>query len=199
MKPLMPASPDDLFAYLDTLGIAHKTVTHPAVFTVDEGRELRGTIAQSIADHHLEKVFHLAGPAADVRSFLAAADIAVLCSRAEGFSNSLLEYMAAGLPVIATDVGGNREALGSVGLLIEPGDAHELARAMLFLRDSTIRKREGSAALREVQKFDIRHAEERMRTIYWHHLRRALKPGYGVGQIETPGTVSSPAGRVDPL
>src|SRR6202451_1264756 len=44
MKPLMPASPDDLFAYLDTLGIAHKTVSHPAVFTVDEGRELRGTI-----------------------------------------------------------------------------------------------------------------------------------------------------------
>lgn len=41
----MPASPDDLFAYLDTLGIAHKTVTHPAVFTVDDGRELRGTIA----------------------------------------------------------------------------------------------------------------------------------------------------------
>ena len=41
----MPASPDELFAYLDTLGIAHKTVTHPAVFTVDEGRELRGTIA----------------------------------------------------------------------------------------------------------------------------------------------------------
>jgi len=45
MKPLMPALPDDLFAYLDTLGIAHKTVTHPAVFTVDEGRELRGAIA----------------------------------------------------------------------------------------------------------------------------------------------------------
>jgi Ala-tRNA(Pro) deacylase len=45
MKPLMPASPDDLLAYLDTLGIAHKTVTHPAVFTVDEGRELRGAIA----------------------------------------------------------------------------------------------------------------------------------------------------------
>ena len=44
MKPLMPASPDDLFAYLDSLGIAHKTVTHLAVFTVDEGRELRGAI-----------------------------------------------------------------------------------------------------------------------------------------------------------
>jgi Ala-tRNA(Pro) deacylase len=41
----MPATPDDLFAYLDSLGIAHKTVTHPAVFTVDEARELRGAIA----------------------------------------------------------------------------------------------------------------------------------------------------------
>jgi Ala-tRNA(Pro) deacylase len=41
----MPAAPDDLFAYLDSLGIAHKTVSHPAVFTVDEARELRGAIA----------------------------------------------------------------------------------------------------------------------------------------------------------
>jgi Ala-tRNA(Pro) deacylase len=45
MKPLMPAAPDDLFAYLDRLGIAHKTVTHPAVFTVEEARELRGAVA----------------------------------------------------------------------------------------------------------------------------------------------------------
>ena len=38
----MPASPDDLFAYLDSLGIAHQTVTHPAVFTVEEARAARG-------------------------------------------------------------------------------------------------------------------------------------------------------------
>ena len=41
----MPATPDDLFAFLDTLGIAHKTVTHSAVFTVEEARDLRGAIA----------------------------------------------------------------------------------------------------------------------------------------------------------
>jgi Ala-tRNA(Pro) deacylase len=41
----MPATPDELFAYLDTLAIAHKTVTHPAVFTVEEARELRGAVA----------------------------------------------------------------------------------------------------------------------------------------------------------
>jgi Ala-tRNA(Pro) deacylase len=40
----MPASPDELFAYLDRLGIPHKTVTHPPVFTVGEARELRGAV-----------------------------------------------------------------------------------------------------------------------------------------------------------
>ena len=40
----MPATPEELFAYLDSLGIAHQTVTHPAVFTVEEARSLRGKI-----------------------------------------------------------------------------------------------------------------------------------------------------------
>jgi Ala-tRNA(Pro) deacylase len=40
----MPATPDDLFAMLDRLGIAHATVTHPPLFTVEESRALRGTI-----------------------------------------------------------------------------------------------------------------------------------------------------------
>jgi Ala-tRNA(Pro) deacylase len=44
MKPNMVTSPEELFAYLDRLDIAHKTVTHPAVFRVDEARELRGSI-----------------------------------------------------------------------------------------------------------------------------------------------------------
>ena len=41
----MPATPDELFAYLDSLGVAHQTVRHPAVFTVEEARTLRGQIA----------------------------------------------------------------------------------------------------------------------------------------------------------
>jgi Ala-tRNA(Pro) deacylase len=41
----MPATPDDLFAYLDRLGIAHATVTHAAAFTVEQARVLRGQIA----------------------------------------------------------------------------------------------------------------------------------------------------------
>jgi Ala-tRNA(Pro) deacylase len=45
MKPAMPASPDELFAYLDSLGIAHKTVIHPPVFRVEDARALRGEVA----------------------------------------------------------------------------------------------------------------------------------------------------------
>jgi Ala-tRNA(Pro) deacylase len=41
----MPATPDDLFAFLDRLGIAHATVTHPPLFTVGEARAMRGKIA----------------------------------------------------------------------------------------------------------------------------------------------------------
>ena len=40
----MPATPSDLFAFLDRLGIAHVTVTHPALFTVEQSQQLRGTI-----------------------------------------------------------------------------------------------------------------------------------------------------------
>ena len=45
MEGSMPASPDELFAFLDSLGIAHETVTHPPVFTVEEARDLRGAVA----------------------------------------------------------------------------------------------------------------------------------------------------------
>jgi len=40
----MPATPDDLFAFLDSLGIAHKTVSHPAAFTVEDAQALRGAV-----------------------------------------------------------------------------------------------------------------------------------------------------------
>src|SRR5215471_21019971 len=44
IKSPMPATPADLFTFLDRLGIAHSTVTHPALFTVEQSQALRGTI-----------------------------------------------------------------------------------------------------------------------------------------------------------
>lgn len=59
-------------------------------------------------------------------------DIGVLCSDSEGFSNAILEYMLSGCVVVATDVGGNREAIqdGESGCLVPPGDAGALASAL---------------------------------------------------------------------
>jgi len=69
------------------------------------------------------------GHVGDVAGLLAASDVGVLCSRAEGLPNAVLEYMAGGLPVVATDVAGNREALGEASghPLFNPGDADGLA------------------------------------------------------------------------
>lgn len=65
----------------------------------------------------------------DVSGLLAACDIGVLISKREGLPNAILEYMTAGLPVIATDLPGNREALGGdvTGSLCKPSDPYDLA------------------------------------------------------------------------
>ncbi len=74
----------------------------------------------------------LAGARTEPAPLLAAFDIFALASRAEGCSNALAEAMAAGLPVVATRVGGNVEAVedGSSGLLVPAGDTQRLAAAL---------------------------------------------------------------------
>jgi glycosyltransferase involved in cell wall biosynthesis len=74
----------------------------------------------------------------DIAKILPEIDISVLPSLSEGLSNSLLEAMTAGVPVIATRVGGTPEAVedGGTGLLIPPGDLDALIRAMSFLLDN---------------------------------------------------------------
>ncbi len=80
----------------------------------------------------LERVRFL-GPLDDIPAFLSQLDVAVLPSRAEGFSNALLEYMAAGRPIVATAVGGNSELIEHErnGILVPKPDARELAEAIL--------------------------------------------------------------------
>jgi len=72
------------------------------------------------------------GPRQDVPALLASSDVFVLPSLFEGLPPSVLEAMAAGVPVIATDVDGTREAIrdGVTGLLVRPADANALARAL---------------------------------------------------------------------
>lgn len=92
--------------------------------------------------------FHFAGGVTDLHEYLSAADIFVLPSRSEGFSNALIEAMAASLPIVATNVGGNPEAVqdGVNGFLV-PSEAPEaLSEAILrILSDPPLAKTMGAA------------------------------------------------------
>jgi glycosyltransferase involved in cell wall biosynthesis len=92
-------------------------------------------LEQLVHDLGLSNHFHFAGGIADLRPYLARADIFVLPSRSEGFSNSIVEAMAASLPVVATDVGGNAEAVmdGVTGFIVPPEDPTALATAIVHL------------------------------------------------------------------
>mgnify|MGYP000622031839 CR=1 FL=1 len=70
-----------------------------------------------------------------VADLLTLADIGLLCSHEEGFSNAVLEGMAAGLPMVVTDVGGNKEAVlhGKTGYVVPARDSKALANALLAL------------------------------------------------------------------
>src|SRR5439155_17641773 len=96
----------------------------------------------------------LLGHRDDVAERLAAADIFVLPSRSEAFPNALLEAMAAGLPVVASAVGGILEIVehGRTGLLVPPGDASALAdRLMRVMADPALGRRLGDRARAEVE------------------------------------------------
>jgi glycosyltransferase involved in cell wall biosynthesis len=84
---------------------------------------------------NLSDRFHFAGGITNLREHLSAADIFVLPSRSEGFSNAIVEAMAASLPVVATDVGGNAEAVhdGVNGFIVPSEDPAALAAAIFRL------------------------------------------------------------------
>ena len=75
------------------------------------------------------------GSRSDVPDLLMASDIGILCSHEEGFSNAVLEGMAAGLPMVVTDVGGNAEAVlnGKTGFVVAARHPEGFAQAMLKL------------------------------------------------------------------
>jgi glycosyltransferase involved in cell wall biosynthesis len=91
------------------------------------------------------------GERSDVPRLLAAADFGLLTSHEEGFSNVVLEGMAASLPMIVTDVGGNSEAVldGETGIVVPPHDPKAIGGAVLRLaHDCNRRKSLGDAGRR---------------------------------------------------
>ena len=104
---------------------------------VGDGEE-RKNFERQVAELGLERNFLFLGRRDDVPAVLACCDIAVLPSKAEGLPNAVLEYLAVGLPTVASRVGGNAEIVedGKTGLLVPPEDSSALGEALLrLLRD----------------------------------------------------------------
>ena len=110
------------------------------------------------------------GRCGNVPDLLALSDVCVLSSVAEGFSNAILEYMAAGRPVVATDAGGAREAVqdGVTGYIVPVGDDRAMAARIIELLQTPGRARAmGESGLRLVkQRFSCDALLERTQELY---------------------------------
>ena len=106
--------------------------------------------AKGLTDH-----VHFLGSRSDIPGLLNAADIALLCSHEEGLPNAVLEAMASGTPVIATEVGGTGEILEDnvTGLLVPARDPAALSEAILKLaQDDTHRRTVGTNARADIER-----------------------------------------------
>ena len=144
-----------------------KRACHDAAFLLVGDGTMEEYFKDMVDRLGISPAFIFAGAQENVTPFLNAMDIAVLSSHVEGFSNSLLEYMAAGLACVATDVGGNGEALGGAGILVPRGDAACLAEKVILLaRDRNLRQALAESARRRAEEFDYAHTSARIVSYY---------------------------------
>ncbi len=143
----------------------------------------RGTdspaMARTVRQAGLDGAVTLAGHRDDVPNILAAAGAFVLSSRSESFGMAVVEAMAAGLPVIVSDLPAFRELLadGREGLKVPPGDPEALAGAIArVLDDASLRRRLSAAGSRAAQRFGegrvVRRFERLLREVRRRPTRR---------------------------
>lgn len=136
---------------------------------IGEG-ELRPQAQAKLDAVGLSKQAWLPGSRDDVNSLMNCMDIFVLPSRNEGISNTILEAMATGLPVIATRVGGNPELVvdGETGILVPSDDAHQMMQALsIYVESEEKRQADGQAASQLIAKrFRLEHMVDNYLSVY---------------------------------
>lgn len=129
--------------------------SHNAYLLIVGSGSEEANIVSHVQELGLEKRVTLTGHMDSAFRVFAAADVALLPSQHEGFPNSIVEAMAAGLPVIATRVGGIPDAVDheTTGILVTPDSLHELRQAMVrFCTDSSFRLAAGLAGRRKAER-----------------------------------------------
>jgi glycosyltransferase involved in cell wall biosynthesis len=136
----------------------------------------REALVAELARLGLDGAVELLGTRADVAELLGAADVFVLSSDSEGMPMSVLEAMAAGLPVVATAVGGVPELVreAETGVLVPPRDTEALAAALgALVADGELRERLGEAARRRAEReFSLAEFRRAHLEVYRAALRR---------------------------
>ncbi|MGH7279381.1 MAG: glycosyltransferase, partial [Candidatus Rokuibacteriota bacterium] len=150
---------------------ARVATQHPdAMLLVAGDGPCRAELDTLAADLGLGGRARFLGEREDVPVVLRALDLFVLPSIAEGISNTILEALATGLPVIATRVGGNPELVddGATGALVPARNPDALARAIsAYVDDSHLRRLHGKAARQQaVERFDLAGMVARYRDLY---------------------------------
>jgi glycosyltransferase involved in cell wall biosynthesis len=138
----------------------------------------RQNLELQVRELRLEHKIHFLGRRSDIPELLGASDVFVLPSQNEGNPLSLMEAMAAGLPVVATAVGGVPELLEDhkSGFLVAPGDWEAMGGAMLrLLENIEMRRTMGAfAAQRAVESFSAQHMAKGYMELYERSLRSTL-------------------------
>jgi len=120
------------------------------------GSDTDSPSSKSLIKEEFSQYFSLLGLRINVETYINAMDICILSTFNEGISNSILEYMALGKPVIATDGGGTREIVenGETGFLIGSSRPEELSGKMnLLLDNAELREKMGIAGKQRIQKY----------------------------------------------
>ena len=141
---------------------------------IGEGPE-RNAVEDFLAKSGRDRHAWLPGASNDVPELLRQLDVFVLPSRGEGISNTILEAMASGLPVIATRVGGNEELVvhGQTGALVPHSDPSALAAVVAnYARSPELRKEHGSAGRsRASDVFSLQAMTDNYLALYENALR----------------------------
>lgn len=148
-----------------------------AVFLLAGEGELMASLKLLATELGIESCTYFLGRCEALPDLLNLSDVCVLSSKAEGLSNSILEYMAAGRPVVATDVGGAREAIvaGETGFLVPAGNDEKMAARIIELLVNYERRFMGAKGRRVVlEKFSPEAQLARTESLYDDLLSKPL-------------------------
>jgi glycosyltransferase involved in cell wall biosynthesis len=141
-----------------------------AVFLLVGRGQLRADLERLASELGMKEKVFFSGECGDVPDYLARMAIGCLTSESEGLPNAILEYMAAGLPVVATEVGGIPELVdhGKTGFLVRERSADAVAEPIIrLLRDEGLRTTMGQAGLSRARTdFEISVAVKRLEDFY---------------------------------